>query len=241
VRTAAPRQDGGRGNVARTQSTGATAGAAGSRPVGSRPDILAIVGSHRGLDREDLAEARALIEGYLTSRRPDRVVTGGAVGIDTLAGQIAGEYGIPVTVLKPSRQQWPGPGGFRERNAAIVAACTRLLVIRSIRSTTYGSVWTANLAEESGRPVRRHQVPAAAPLPGTGPARVPDVHQTPPVADDGRVRSLTDSDAGLTEILGPRCEHCGWRTGTTVEPRPHRPAIGTEPACPLAGDPAPVA
>lgn len=35
-----------------------------------------------------------------------------------------------------------------------------------------------------------------------------------------------------TDILGPMCPQCGWRTGTPERPRPHRPAMADKPACP---------
>lgn len=234
MRTAGRRRSGGPENAARTCSAGpgTTVGAADSRPEG---DVLAIVGSQHWPTPGDLEEAWAAIEGYLTSRRPDRIVTRGAQGIDTLAEQVAGEYGIPVTVLPPRRRQGDGPDGPRAPNEAIVAACTRLLVIGSASSTTDGLGWTAALAERTGRPVRRHQVPAAASLPGTGPASVSGGRSGRALVQDGEVRNLFESDAGLTELLGPKCGQCGWRVGTKDEPRPHRPG------CPRADAPPPVA
>lgn len=117
-------------------------------------DVLAIVGSVRFQRPDALTEARRIIEDVLDRRRPDAIVSGGAVGIDSLAEQIAGERGIQMIVHLPAHPRW-APAGYRDRNLLIVRDCTRLLAIRCHTSKTYGSGWTADRAEATGRIVWR--------------------------------------------------------------------------------------
>lgn len=120
------------------------------------PGVLAIIGSTdwRGAEAA-FAEAEALIADILTRDRPDEVISGGAVGIDTAAVGIAESMGIPTRVFRPQFRRW-APNGFKARNTLIVQECTRLVAIRSKVSKTYGSGWTADLAERRGKPVERH-------------------------------------------------------------------------------------
>lgn len=119
-------------------------------------DILAIVGSTDWEGGEDgLVQAQALIVRILSESRPDKVISGGAPGIDTTAIIIAKSMGIPTHEYKPEFRRW-APRGFKARNILIARECTRLLSIRSRVSKTYGSGWTADFAESHGKPVDRH-------------------------------------------------------------------------------------
>jgi hypothetical protein len=59
----------------------------------------------------------------------------------------------------PEIQQWdPTIGkGFKARNIEIATACDALVCIRSAKSLTYGSGWTANYAEMLGKKVWRFE------------------------------------------------------------------------------------
>jgi len=117
--------------------------------------VLAIVGSTQ-FDRDPQASAIAehhIVEA-IVRLQPERVVSGGARGIDSLAAQIARAYRIPVTEHLPEHPRW-APRGYKERNMRIATDCTHLLRITHPRSTTYGSGWTADRAEEMGRIVER--------------------------------------------------------------------------------------
>jgi hypothetical protein len=115
-------------------------------------DIYGIVGSRELLHPGDMIRAQEIIEARLAygthGPRPDAIVTGGAAGVDMLAEDIADALGIVTIIHRPARKVWKGPGGFEERNRKIVADATRLLCIRCTLSTTYGSGWTADLAEQ---------------------------------------------------------------------------------------------
>lgn len=116
---------------------------------------LAIVGSTQFAE-DDAAAARAavVIEQAIKRYKPIQIVSGGAVGIDSMARAAARVYGIDLQEHFPKNRRWK-PDGFADRNLLIAQDCTRLLAIRHPDSTTYGSGWTADRAEEMGKPVER--------------------------------------------------------------------------------------
>jgi predicted Rossmann fold nucleotide-binding protein DprA/Smf involved in DNA uptake len=117
-------------------------------------DVLAVVGSQELTEQQEW-EAVSIIIRVIEDRRPDKIVSGGAKGVDTLAKLVADRLGVPFKAYDPQARSWGAPGGFRDRNRQIVHACTRLLCLRSAQSRTYGSGWTADEAERQGKPVRR--------------------------------------------------------------------------------------
>ncbi len=119
------------------------------------PDILAIVGSVEFACPDGEAIARRLVADELTSRRPDRVVSGGAKGVDTIGVAVAAQLGIDYTEHHPGVRRWDGPNGFKARNQLIARDCTRALRIVCAKSRTYGSGYCVDLAQRRGKPVRR--------------------------------------------------------------------------------------
>lgn len=120
---------------------------------------LAIVGS------VDIAHARKevmfLCESLLWSNltvghEDDELVSGGADGVDTEAEDAADRFGFRKRIFLPRNLHWET--GFRPRNIEIAEYCERLVAIRSRTSTSYGSGWTADYAEELGREVFRYYV-----------------------------------------------------------------------------------
>lgn len=126
-------------------------------------DVLAIVGSAPRYDKpafvcpSGLAIAAKQIEIVLTMLTPDRVISGGADGVDDLAEQAAMTHGIPFHAIRPRGRYptWDSVGGYQERNEQIAQECTRMLRIACAHSRSYGSGWTADRAEELGKPVQR--------------------------------------------------------------------------------------
>lgn len=118
-------------------------------------NILAIVGSTTFAYPGGEAVARRIIHAELLATNPNVVVSGGAVGVDTIAVAVAAHLGIPVREFQPKAHRWGAVGGFRERNRVIAGTCTRALRIVCATSTTYGSGWTVDRAERQGKPVRR--------------------------------------------------------------------------------------
>ena len=116
---------------------------------------LAIVGSR---DLGGNVEARQLIDAAIDRFKPTEVVSGGAVGIDTMAREAASAKGIKVTEFKPAAQRWDGPGGFKERNGQIADYCDALVRIVSSKVKTYGSGYTRDRAKERGVQVVAHVV-----------------------------------------------------------------------------------
>lgn len=120
------------------------------------PVTLAIVGSTRFAHPSDWFTCDSVIRDSIAQLQPALVVSGGAQGIDTLGVCIARELGVPYREFLPRVRRWAGPGGFKERNTSIAQACTHLLRVYCSASTTYGSGWTADLAQRLGADVRRY-------------------------------------------------------------------------------------
>lgn len=121
-------------------------------------DILAIVGStYFDKDSHSWWTARNFIIKFLKDDMlPDQIISGMALGIDSIA-----EY-VAKTVLDlnfkgypPKNPVWE-PDGFKARNIEIAETCTRLLCIRHYNSNTYGSGWTADYAERNKKHVERY-------------------------------------------------------------------------------------
>lgn len=123
-------------------------------PAGGK-DVLAIVGSCTFVTPGAIDLAAGIILGVFGRRRPDAVVSGGAVGIDSLGVDLAEAAGIETIVHPPKVRQWAGLGGFRDRNLLIAFDCTRLLRIYCHATKSYGSGWTADQAEKQGKTVWR--------------------------------------------------------------------------------------
>lgn len=127
--------------------------------------ILAIVGSR------DVHKSGGLlaISQAIDRHKPIIVVSGGAkasalntrnglISIDFEAEHMASALGIQTVIFKPTSFTFNGPGGFRERNIKIADLCHCLVRIASSTTTTYGSGWTADYAERSGKNVERFVV-----------------------------------------------------------------------------------
>jgi hypothetical protein len=113
-------------------------------------DRLAIVGSSTFRVPNGVQLAERTVRALLAAARPDLIISGRCPGggVDDLAERIAAELVIPFLPRPAVVNRWPGPGGFKERNARIAADCTRLLRIVCAYSRTYGSGWTRDRAAE---------------------------------------------------------------------------------------------
>lgn len=130
-------------------------------------DILAIVGSVKFACRQGLTIARQIIHNELRDRLPDGVVSGGAIGVDTIGAAVARLLGIEPAEHLPKYPRWQ-PDGFKARNLLIVRDCTRLLAIRCAEANTYGSGWTRDEAKRQGRPTRTVTIRRNGSLKDTG-------------------------------------------------------------------------
>lgn len=119
---------------------------------------LAIVGS-TAFDRDRKATSAALdiISSAIMHLDPEVVISGGAVGIDSVAAELARSMGYDVIEHLPKYRRWK-PDGYEARNLRIAQDCTHLLAIRHAASRTYGSGWTADRAGELGKVVYRRTV-----------------------------------------------------------------------------------
>jgi predicted Rossmann fold nucleotide-binding protein DprA/Smf involved in DNA uptake len=115
---------------------------------------LAIVGA-RELDKKDNEKAKTIIRLSIEQLRPSLVISGGAIGIDTLAESIALELEIPTKIYLPSVKKW---AGYKERNDLIAKNCTHLLRIVPIDYSSGGSLYTFRIAKELGKKVKNIEI-----------------------------------------------------------------------------------
>lgn len=78
-------------------------------------------------------------------------------GVDIFAASAGHALGLGVLEFPPKNNRWR-PEGFEERNMLIARRSDKLYRISTRESKTYGSGWTADRAEEMGKPVRRFYV-----------------------------------------------------------------------------------
>lgn len=108
--------------------------------------ILAIVGSTM---LEGHETAYLIIDDYIERKNPDKIISGGAIGIDSMAIELAMAYGIDYEEYLPEQPSWTY---YRKRNTQIAHNCDELLRVPCLRSKTYGSGWTRDLAKRLGKP-----------------------------------------------------------------------------------------
>ena len=120
--------------------------------------ILGIVGSRVFSEDgwETAAEwAKGYIESSILNHHPEKVVSGGARGIDTFAEQLARHHGFEVDVKRPKPT---GPGSLKyvqalfARNSEIVNDADKLIAIMS-KGRSNGTMDTVNKAVKKGIPV----------------------------------------------------------------------------------------
>ena len=107
---------------------------------------LAIVGS-RELDGYE--PAYRLIQTALESCPVRVVISGGAIGVDTIAEELAVMLGISTEIYLPRARNW---AAYKERNMKIAEACDKLWRVTCRETKTYGSGWTRDYATRLGKP-----------------------------------------------------------------------------------------
>jgi hypothetical protein len=91
--------------------------------------VLAIIGSRTMVNQELFDEK---IEEWVKRYGvPDEIVSGGAVGADTMAEVYAEKNGIPMTIFKPDYSRYPGKYAPIVRNTQIIEHCTHVLAFPS--------------------------------------------------------------------------------------------------------------
>lgn len=108
---------------------------------------LAIVGS---VSLAGSPRAMAAVDEILDRYKPTLVVSGGAIGVDTMAVARAAERRIKTKIFLPKVARWHD--GFKPRNIQIAEACDALVRIYDPASKTYGSGWTRDYARKLGKP-----------------------------------------------------------------------------------------
>lgn len=119
--------------------------------------VVAIVGT-RTLSDKGRREAELLIKAvppFLFTGTKDKIISGGALGVDTLVRQLWEEL-VPFQEYLPKKQTW---AYFRERNILIAEECDVLLRVADVTAQSYGSGWTADYAEfQLQKPTYRYLV-----------------------------------------------------------------------------------
>lgn len=113
---------------------------------------LAIVGSMESA-WDDFALPRVAIATVCEIYEPDILISGESPkgGVDIWTKEYAIYNDIPFIGFPPETFDW---AGYRNRNLQIAQACDTLVAIRSYRSASYGSGWTADRAREFGKKVK---------------------------------------------------------------------------------------
>lgn len=94
--------------------------------------ILGIVGNaQEKFTPETEHAAREAIRDAVAMHAPEAIVSGRSPmgGVDWYAEEIAAELNMPVLIHRPSRRQWAGVGGYRERNLKIAHSSDLVLVV----------------------------------------------------------------------------------------------------------------
>ena len=109
---------------------------------------VAVIGA-RGIDGADLSRD--------IPKEATMLISGGAMGVDTLAEAYASEKGLPIQVIKP-RYDLFGKKAPLLRNRQIVECADLVIAIWDGEST--GTAYTIDYAHERGVPVRLYIPPA---------------------------------------------------------------------------------
>lgn len=120
--------------------------------------VLAVVGSRKFVNPDAYRLAEQQLSAALELLDPSRVVSGDADGLDRWAQNYCWTRHYLVASYRPTHRRWE-PDGYKERNIRVAQECTHLLSIRCLMTSTYGSGWTADYAQQIGRKVRRVTVP----------------------------------------------------------------------------------
>lgn len=119
---------------------------------------VAIVGSEE-LSPQQVKYVRHLVHMIIRNEGLFGLVSGGCAGVDSIAEQITDDiYHEPYKIFEPTVRTWGDPGGFKDRNKAVVHEANVVYVIRNRFTKRYGSGWTGDYAEEIGKPVYRYYV-----------------------------------------------------------------------------------
>lgn len=99
---------------------------------------LAIVG---GRDYADYTNFKIIVDEYIKEiGTPSKIISGGAMGVDTMAEKYANENNIPITVLKPDWNKLGKKAGIL-RNTDIIEASTHVLALPTQKSVgTHDSI-----------------------------------------------------------------------------------------------------
>ena len=122
---------------------------------------LAIVGS---VQLHEHPEAYQIVYQAFERYQPTVLISGGAIGIDTMAEKEAKRRDVALLIHRPKIKAWlrGSEDGFWGRNRRIAQDCDGLVRIACSWSSTYGSGWTRDQARLAGKWTKEHVVVAPA-------------------------------------------------------------------------------
>jgi len=105
---------------------------------------LGIVG---GRDYNDYENFKKLVDEYIDSiGQPSEIISGGALGVDTMAEKYANDHSIAMTIFKPDWNHYGKSAGIR-RNTDIINQSTHILALPTKKSVgTHDSIRKAEKA-----------------------------------------------------------------------------------------------
>ena len=136
---------------------------------------IAIVGASDLTESQELSAIQIcaeIIQFQLYSSNQHCVISGGAVGIDTIAIEVAKKLGLETKIYFPEVNQWEdlnGQQGYKSRNLEIVEACDKLYCIsvpfhniecyhhggkKTITHEKTAACWTMQRAIDAGKEVK---------------------------------------------------------------------------------------
>lgn len=122
---------------------------------------LAVVGAREFKNANALTIAGTIITNAIGRLEVDDrefgIVSGGAVGIDTLGEQIADDGWFRKCILPPKNKRWE-PDGFKARNELIGEVCDWMIGVRCEYTKSWGTGHACEYAESLGKPVERYVI-----------------------------------------------------------------------------------
>jgi len=108
---------------------------------------------------------KTILSSYMVKNDTTIVVSGGADGVDTIAEEIAKEFGLETEIYPAKILEWGNghDGGFKDRNTKMAEVCDVLYCFPRIRKDkdcyhcntsehqAGGGCWTAKKAKEKGK------------------------------------------------------------------------------------------
>lgn len=113
------------------------------------------VSGSRALTEVEKRKARHILKGLLSCYGGgDELHHGNAVGVDRIAAEVGKLYGMKVVSHPATEPRWDGMAGYKARNMDIVNSSDVMYALHSPHSSSGGTIWTFNYAQEIGKDIQ---------------------------------------------------------------------------------------